>query len=56
MGDLDLDISATRADLSSSSTPLRIGRLRAVDERLSQNGTNLGSEKAPWRRLLLISF
>lgn len=35
---LDLDISATRAELSSSSTPLRTGSLRSLEERLSHNG------------------
>lgn len=39
-GGLDLDISATKAELSSSSTPLRTGSLRTLEERLSHNEIN----------------
>ncbi len=40
-GQRDLDITAIKAQLSSSSTHLRIGSLSALEERLSQNGIEL---------------
>jgi hypothetical protein len=38
-GGLDLDASATKAALASASTSLRLGSLHALEERLSNNGT-----------------
>jgi hypothetical protein len=36
---VDLDITATKASLSSSSTSLRLESLHTLEERLSNNGT-----------------
>ncbi len=38
-GGLDLDTSATKAALASASTSLRLGSLHALEETLSNNGT-----------------
>jgi len=38
VGDVDLDISATKVALSSSSTTIRLGALHTIEERLSNNG------------------
>lgn len=35
---VDLDISTTKAELSSSSTHSRIASLKAIEERLSKKG------------------
>jgi hypothetical protein len=37
----DLDITATKASLSSSSTSRRLGSLHTLEERLSNNGTRI---------------
>lgn len=36
--EVDFDISATKAALSSSSTSLRVANLQVLEERLSNNG------------------
>jgi len=36
--EVDLDITATKVALSSSSTSIRLGSLHALEERLSNNG------------------
>lgn len=37
----DLDISTTKTELLSSSTHLRIGSLKALEERLSRKGMHM---------------
>lgn len=37
----DLDITFTKAALSSSSTSLRLGHLRTLEERITNDGTRL---------------
>jgi hypothetical protein len=39
--EVDLDITATKASLSSSSTSRRLGSLHTLEERLSNNGTRI---------------
>jgi hypothetical protein len=34
----DLDLASTKAALSSSSTSLRLGHLRTLEERIASNG------------------
>lgn len=38
-GAVDLDLSLTKAALTSSSTNLRLGQLKLIEERLSNKGT-----------------
>lgn len=42
-----LDLKATKAALTSSSTSSRIASLRAVDDKLSQNGISQISKNSP---------
>lgn len=37
----DLDLASTKAALSSSSTSLRLGHLRTLEERIANNGKRL---------------
>jgi hypothetical protein len=39
--EVDLDITATKASLSSSSTSRRLGSLHTLEERLSNNGMRI---------------
>jgi hypothetical protein len=41
MGEGELDFAATKAALSSSSTSLRLGHLRTLEERITSNGEGL---------------
>lgn len=36
---VDLDLTLTKAALTSSSTNLRLGQLKLIEERLSKKGT-----------------
>lgn len=45
-GGVDLDLSATKVALSSSSTTIRLGSLHTLEERLSNNGKLL--ERGFW--------
>lgn len=38
MSEGDLDVTFTKAALSSSSTSLRVGHLRTLEERIANNG------------------
>jgi len=39
--EVDLDITATKISLASSSTTVRLGSLHTLEERLSNNGSML---------------
>jgi hypothetical protein len=41
MSEGDLDINYTKVVLSSSSTSLRLGHLRTLEERIAENGKSL---------------
>lgn len=38
---VDLDLTLTKAALTSSSTNLRLGQLKLIEERLSKKGTQM---------------
>ncbi|KAK0107053.1 translational activator of GCN4 [Cadophora gregata] len=54
-GKVDLDLSATKVALSSSSTKIRLGNLHALEERLSNNEISHGLFP-PLLRLLFVTY